>query len=197
MLKSPNRHLTVGHLASDRCFLFTTARENVCAHIDQYLNIFRIVLVWVVPRAKEFQAITICCTLDLIANPVHLFWVRWIVSIRVAERHTHVTRTPLNERQSRYATNSIGISGGFLILKFESKKQFAFRIEWPRVGDLCVSLRCYTPDCSRLTLSASSTLTFAKTFSSFFMERVATFFDKCPNCVCLSGVSMENSVNSS
>ena len=85
------------------------------------------------------------------------------MSISVAERHSHISRTPFNERQSWHSADGVGVRSRFLILKLQTQKQFSIGIQRPWVGDLRVFLRSYAPDFCWSTLSASTTLTFAKT----------------------------------
>ena len=68
----------------------------------------------------------------------------------MTERHGHVRRSPLRERDPRHARRLLGPFEGAAVLDLQADKQFAVRVQGPGIGALQVLVRRDTPDpCGR------------------------------------------------
>ena len=116
--------------------------------------------------------------------------------VTIAKRHSHIARTPLGKAQARHPANGVCVDHRLLVFQLEPQQQLAIRVKRPRVGNFQILLGRNAPYFGWLLLSASAPLTLAKAFPAILVKRVATLFNEGTNSVGLSGVGVQNPVNS-
>src|SRR5262245_18945766 len=107
-------------------------------------------------RVQEVDTVRLAGGQHPTARVGHRRRERLVVVVGEAERHAHVARAPLGEREPRHLQRRLDVGERPLVLDLQPEEQLAARVERPRVGHVQVLARRNSPDLGRVRLAAAA-----------------------------------------